>query len=175
MGTVRVLSSSPVSLFEVFSSPSNTERRMVIVCSFKFTSVSTLSAKSSPARAPVPAASANNARFNCVFAVFTTAAICAAREVSREFALHGLGRSDLLPLDEPGRQDGFATLCHFVKLKVVNRPDDTEEILDGLATKVFPLPRLNQTPHDWISVISSSGVSFKCGRMCLFNSQDILR
>jgi hypothetical protein len=44
---------------------------MVIVCSFKFTSVSTLSAKSSPARAPVPAASANNARFNCVFAAFT--------------------------------------------------------------------------------------------------------
>ena len=51
MGTVRVLSSSPVSLFEVFSSPSKTERRMVIVCSFKFTSLSTLNAKSSPARA----------------------------------------------------------------------------------------------------------------------------
>jgi len=35
-------------------------------------------------------------------------------------------------------------------LKVVDRPDDTEEILDGLAREFFPLPRLNQTPHDRI-------------------------
>jgi hypothetical protein len=35
-------------------------------------------------------------------------------------------------------------------LKVVDRPEDTEEILDGLAREFFPLPRLNQTPHDRI-------------------------
>src|SRR5712664_2529515 len=72
--------------------------------------------------------------------------------------LHSLGGRDFLPFDEPRRHDGFATLRHFVKLKVVDRSDDTEEILDGLAREVFPLPRLNQTPHDWISDFLERGV-----------------
>jgi len=61
----------------------------------------------------------------------------------RQFPLHGLGRCDLLPLDEPRGNDGFPALRHFVKLKVIDRPDNAEEILDGLAREVFPLPRLN--------------------------------
>jgi hypothetical protein len=41
-------------------------------------------------------------------------------------------------------------LRHFVELKVIDRTDNAEAILDGLARQVFPLPRLNKTPHDWI-------------------------
>src|SRR5580692_3928518 len=149
MGTVRVLSSSPVSLFEVFSSPSKTERRTVIVRSFKFTSASTLSAKSSPARAPVPAVTANNARFNCVFAAFTTAAICVTVKYGNSRCTV-LGGATFFHLTIHGDMMGLPLCAISSNLKVVDRPDDTEEILDGLAREFFPLPRLNQTPHDRI-------------------------
>jgi len=38
-------------------------------------------------------------------------------------------------------------LRHFVELKVVDRANNAEEMLDGLAREVFRLPRLNQIPH----------------------------
>jgi len=41
-------------------------------------------------------------------------------------------------------------LRHFVELKIVDRAENTEEILDGLAGEAFSLPRLNQTSHERI-------------------------